>query len=281
MNITTAYVTPQATHAQHEVKAYAINNTLSVTRIKLLSTTLLSESYETSRGILLSLGSRTETLNLPEHPAWNDAVATTEEERSETSTLFWKLLQTVVRLYALASCCQCGYWKTSGEVTMWEISSEGHLKQRWQRGTGGERQPGAAVCRWVVFYMSLSAGCRWVQAVGPLASHRTSPPPPPCPITMGPRSHNSAARPSSCRFGCRFAILAFGRCVFREQVMSHSACSSAWTRGNPGNSGCRCRTAAGLAGVWWVHVQRWCCWACCHVCCTLSMLDILELSVKI
>lgn len=40
MNITIAYVTPQATHAHHEVKAYAINNTRSVTRIKLLSTTL-------------------------------------------------------------------------------------------------------------------------------------------------------------------------------------------------------------------------------------------------
>lgn len=102
--------------------------------------------------------------------------------------------------------------------------------------------------------MSLRAGCRWVQAVGltpPPTTHRTTPPR--SPATMGPRSLNLAATPSSCRFGCQCAILGFGRCVFREQVMSHWDCSSAWTRGNPGNSGCRSWRAAGLAGVWWVH----------------------------
>lgn len=102
--------------------------------------------------------------------------------------------------------------------------------------------------------MSLRAGCRWVQAVGltpPPITHRTTPPR--SPATMGPRSLNLAATPSSCRFGCQCAILGFGRCVFREQVMSHWDCSSAWTRGNPGNSGCRSWRTAGLAGVWWVH----------------------------
>lgn len=111
------------------------------------------------------------------------------------------------------------------------------------------KQHGPLLCLYV-FYMSELAGCRWVQAVGltPLASHRTSLPP--SLVTMEPHSHGLAVRPSSCRFGCRFAILVFGHCVFREQVMSHSACSSAWTRGNPGNSGCRSKTAAGLAVVW-------------------------------
>lgn len=102
--------------------------------------------------------------------------------------------------------------------------------------------------------MSLRAGCRWVQAVGltpPPTTHRTTPPR--STATMGPRSLNLAATPSSCRFGCQCAILGFGRCVFREQVMSHWDCSSAWTRGNPGNSGCRSWRTAGLAGVWWVH----------------------------
>lgn len=104
--------------------------------------------------------------------------------------------------------------------------------------------------------MNPSTGCLWVRAVGlPLpASQRTSLPPS-CPallmMTTRPRRPSSAAKPCSCRFGFRCAILGFGRCVFRERAMSHSACSSAWTRGNPGNSAWLCRTPAGLDGAWW------------------------------
>lgn len=132
----------------------------------------------------------------------------------------------------------------------------------------GKHNPADRVCVCVfVFYMSVLAGCRWVQAVGltPLAAavaaappphhhhHRSSPLLSPVMLTTGPRSRNPAAKPSSFRCECRCATLVYGRCVFRGQVMSHSACSSAWTRGNPGNSACRSKTAAGLAGAWWVH----------------------------
>lgn len=108
-----------------------------------------------------------------------------------------------------------------------------------------------------VFYMSLLAKCRWVQVVGLalLATQRSSPPR--STLTMGPHRLKPTAKPSSCRFGFRCAILVFGRCAFREQVMSHCGCSLAWTRGNPGNSGCRSKTVAGrLARLWWVHSSR-------------------------
>lgn len=182
---------------------------------------------------------------------WNGATAKTEEERSETSILSYFL--EVKQLVDSAHLLPVVSVAVKYPATRYNVRNiaKGYLKGSWQRGARGE-QPGPGA---FVFYMSLLAGCRWVQAVGltPLATRRTSPPP--SPLTMGPRRLNSAAKPSSCRFGCRCAILVFGRCVFREQVMSHSACSSAWTRGNPGNSGCRSRTAAGLAGVWWVHRQ--------------------------
>lgn len=120
-------------------------------------------------------------------------------------------------------------------------------------------RPGPRVFVFLSF-MRLLSGCRWVQAVGlpPQVSRRSSPSS--CPVTIW--CHNLDVRRSSCRFGCRFAILVFGRCVFPEQLTSHFACSSVWTRGNPGNSGWRSRTAAGLAGVWWVQRQQHYCWAC-------------------
>lgn len=120
----------------------------------------------------------------------------------------------------------------------------------------GQKDNDPDACVFVV-YMSLLTTCRWVQVVGqtPLATHQTSPPP--LSLTMGP---HPVAKPSSCRFGYQCAILVFGHCVFREQVMNHSACSLVWTRGNPGNSGCRSKTVAGLGGLWWVPVaatQQW------------------------
>lgn len=109
-----------------------------------------------------------------------------------------------------------------------------------------------------VFYMRLWVRCRWAQVDGlqPLATQRTSPPS--SPVTMGLHRHSSAVRPSSCRFGCPCATQVFGRCVFRERAMSHYSCSLAWTRGSPGNSGCRSRTAAGRAELWWVRERKHC-----------------------
>lgn len=137
-----------------------------------------------------------------------------------------------------------------------EVLCNGYILEPGPGNDVGQQVKQPSGPRVFVYYMSLLAGCRWVQAVGltPRATRRTSPPP--SPLTMGPRRHNSAAKPSSCRSGCPCAILGFGRCVFRERLMSHSACSSAWTRGNPGNSGCRCRTAAGPAGVRWVDSNK-------------------------
>lgn len=146
-------------------------------------------------------------------------------------TTFWKSVQT------LRTCFLLSVW-------LLNIQRRDIMEETLWKDTRGTQPTGPCV---FVFYMS--AGCRWVQAGGltPLDTHRTSP------LIMGPRRHNLAAKPCWCRFGCRYVILVFGRCVCPELGMSHSACSSAWTRGNPGNSVCRSKTAAGLAGVWWVH----------------------------